>query len=527
MAHTVVRHVTQWDNYHFNGPWPTKLLLDIDTDGNIVSKYARYNDAAQEVQRLIQDSVASNERFRAYGMSWSLSNIAHQKDRMLFNARLNIKFEISDDLLHPARSFKSENLFFIQCGTLVKEITEFIFKKGKSLKTCGASNGQTIAGAIATGVHGASLDVGSIQDYVVGLNLIVGPNPEDIVYIERQSAPALNEAFAAKINARVIRNDALFNAALVGLGSFGFVHGVVIEAEDRFLLKRYVRKLNPADAIALAESLDFANGRFNIPAELDSNGTAKRPFHYKLYINPYNEKEDFVSEIIYKHPYRDDYADPIPLIQKAIYKDLPSFIAAFAARYKRLIPAILTALAKEAFPSVDEDLEGTLGEIFWDTTQQGAAFGAGFAVDHTEASKALSVFKDTISKFGPIPGILSMRFVKKTEATLGFTRFPMNCVLEIDGVLWEGNQNMISLDDFLTRVVEAFKQAGIKFALHWGKNGPWSFPGLVDYMYGDLDDDWKNQRSSLLSKQMADLFSNDFLDTVKLSDYRVGLAPPA
>ena len=121
---------------------------------------------------------------------------------------------------------------------------------------------------------------------------------------------------------------------------------------------------------------------------------------------------------------------------------------------------------------------------------------------------------------GPIPGILSMRFVKASEATLAFTRFPVTCILEVDGLLWEANPQMISLEDFMTRMVEIFKDHAVKFTLHWGKNAPWSFPGLIDYMYGDADDTWKDIRSALLSKQMADLFSNDFLDTVKLSDYR-------
>lgn len=502
------------------------MLLDVDTNRDIVDKYERYNDAAAEIQRLIGEAVASNERMRAYGMAWSLSNIAHQRDRMLFNARLNIKFELTADLLHPATSFDAKNLFFVQCGTLVKEITEFIARRKKSLKTCGASNGQTIAGAISTGVHGSAIDVGAIQDYVVGLNLIIGPNAGDVVYLERKSAPALNDAFAARINARVIRNDKLFNAALVGLGAFGFIHGVVLEAEDRYLLKRYVKKIKRDDALRLAETMDFSKPPWDIPAERNADGTGKRPCHYKLYINPYNADEDFVTEVIYKCPYRTKYNDPVPLIQKAIYKDLPSWIAAFAARHKRFIPAILKALEQQAFPTVDDDVEGTLGEIFWDTTQQGRAFGSAFAVDHRQAGKALDVFVQTIKTFGPVPGILSMRFVKKSRATLAFTRFPTTCVLEIDGVLWEGNQNMISLDDFLARVVEAFKKADIKFALHWGKNGPWNFPGLVDYMYGNADDEWKDQRSSLLTKQMADFFSNDFLDTVKLSDYRVGIPSP-
>ena len=85
-----------------------------------------------------------------------------------------------------------------------------------------------------------------------------------------------------------------------------------------------------------------------------------------------------------------------------------------------------------------------------------------------------------------------------------------------------GNRNIISLDDYLTKCVEALKAAGIPFAQHWGKNAAWGFPGLVDYMYGNADDQWKNMRSALLTKQTADLFTNDFLQTVSLSDYRVG-----
>jgi len=114
-----------------------------------------------------------------------------------------------------------------------------------------------------------------------------------------------------------------------------------------------------------------------------------------------------------------------------------------------------------------------------------------------------------------------LRFVKASKATLAFTKFPMTCILEMDGVLWESNGNMISFEDFQKKLLEAFIQAGIRFTIHWGKNAAWSFPGLLDYMYGNADDTWKDYRSALLSKQMADLFSNDFLNRVNLSDYRV------
>ena len=527
MANTKTMHITEWNNYHFNGPFPTKVLFDIDTDRNISQLLRRYNDSAAEIQRLIQDSLDSSERLRAYGSGWSLSSVAHQQDRMLFTARLNIKKEITAGQLHGDTSFAAENLFLFQCGITVKEISEFLFKKGKALRACGASNGQTIAGAISTGVHGAAIDEGSMQDCVVGLHLIIGPGPNDIVYLERESQPALSDSFAASLNAKPIRHDGLFNAALVSLGAFGVIHGVVVEAEDRYLLKRYVKKINRTEALEIAETMDFTNAAFKIAEEVKPDGTVIRPYHYKLYINPYKPTEDFVTEIIYKKPYRDNYPDPVPFVKKAIFKDIPTWVANFAAKHKRLIPKILEALKAEAFPEVDEIIEGTLGEIFWDTSQSSAAFGCAFGIDNKDSSKALELFIKLMNDKGPIPGILSMRFVKQSKATLAFTKFPVTCVLEVDGIPWKPNENMISLNDFLTEVIKSFIDNHINFALHWGKNAPWHFPGLVDIMFGNTDDEWKDMRSALLSKQMADMFSNDFLNTVKLADYRANLTGAA
>ncbi|MFT3935949.1 MAG: FAD-binding protein [Chitinophagaceae bacterium] len=517
MANIKTRHISNWDNYHFNGPFPAKVLFDMDTDRSIVSLIKRFNDCVADIQELLKDSLDNKETFRAYGSSWSLSALA-PADRMLFNARLNIKKDIGDSQLHADTASLSENLYLFQCGNTVKEISEYLFKKGKSLKTCGASNGQTIAGAISTGVHGSAIDTGAIQDSVAGIQLITGPDANNVLYIERKSKPYLNDAFAASINATIVRDDAVFNAVLVSMGSFGVIHGVVMEAEDLYLLKRYVKKINRTDALQIAQTMDFANANFKIAEEVLSDGTVVRPYHYKLYINPYKD-EDFVTEIIYKKPYTDDYPNPIPFIKKSIFKDLPSWIADFAAKCKRLVPLILEALKSEAFPTVDDNIEGTLGEIFWDTSQSSAAFGCGFGIDIANTTKALDLFTKLMNDKGPIPGILSMRFVKGSQATLGFTRFPATCILEVDGIPWQPNDNMISLDDFLTAVIQTFKDNQIGFTLHWGKNAPWALPGLVKLMYGQAADDWKNVRSSILTKDTAALFSNPLMQAAGLSDY--------
>ena len=76
-----------------------------------------------------------------------------------------------------------------------------------------------------------------------------------------------------------------------------------------------------------------------------------------------------------------------------------------------------------------------------------------------------------------MPGIFAMRFVKQTKATLGFTKFPITCVIEIDGVLWKKTKKIMSLTEYCRRLIETLKENNIPFTIHWGKNSDWAFPG--------------------------------------------------
>ncbi len=525
MATTIAHPKTKWDTLHNNGPFPLKTLYvtELAGDGNIPNKIDRYNDAAREIQRLIKETADDNEGFRAYGSRWSMNNIAHHKDRMHYNGFMNIHLPIGDGDCHNDTTYDATNLFLFECGNTIKEVSKQLSAHGKSLKTTGASNGQTIAGCISTGVHGSALDVGSVQDYVVGLNLIVGPNPEDVIYLERHTKPALSNAFASKLKAKVIRNDELFNAALVGLGAFGFIHGVVIESEPRFLLKRYVKKIDKHIALKLAETMDFKNSLFKIPEETDAQGNANRPYHYKIFINQYNDDPEYVVELMYKKAYAVPYEDPFPVIKESLYRDLIHLFVKMAEKFPKSIPWLVRRLRKTILPTVDEELVGTVPEIFWDAPYQGPAFACSFGVDHKDAPRTMKLLGCLTKNEGPIPGIFAMRFVKKSQATLAFTKFPITCMIEIDGVLWKKTKRIMSVTEFSRRMIETLKQNDIPFTIHWGKTSDWAFPDLVTHMFGDDKvNEWKNYRNGLLSDDMARLFSNDFLETTGLSDKDLG-----
>ncbi|TKK68476.1 FAD-linked oxidase [Ilyomonas limi] len=524
MATTVKHEIGSWDTFHNNGPFPTKVLYEtlLEAKGNMPSITDRYNDAAAEIQRLIQLALSNREGFRAYGSAWSMSHIAHQKDNMHFNTAMNLKRTIDVDELHPNATYVRENLFFFECGNIIKEINQFLFDNGKSLKTTGASNGQTIAGCVSTGVHGSALDVGSVQDSVVGINLIIGAGIDDIVYLERHTRPALNDVFASRIKARIIRNDDLFKAALVSLGSFGFIHGITVEAENRFLLNRYVKRISKDKALQLAQTLAFEDADFVVEGETDAGGKPLRPYHYKIFINPYVNDTEYVVEAMYKKPYRSGYPDPVPRIKTAIYRDLILLFTSIAERFRNSIPSLIRLLQTSVLPPVDLQVTGTIGEIFWDAGYQGPAYACAVGVDSRDSPKALELLANLAKNEGPIPGLYAMRFVRQSDATLAFTRFPVTCMLEIDGLIWNPQRdNIISLPQFCTRIIEVLQANNIPFTIHWGKNADWSFPGLIEHMYGANAQQWKECRSALLKEETAALFSNRFLQDTGLSEYIV------
>lgn len=521
MATTITENRSHWSTIHKNGPYPLKKMqtTKLISSSSGLNDFERYKDVAVEMRNLIKQAADSNESFRAIGSRWSMSNIAHCKDRMQYNAFMNLKFNVFEGEVHQNTSYKHADLYWFQCGNQIKEISNYLESKGKSLKTSGASNGQTIAGCISTGVHGSTLDIGSMQDFVVGINLITGPNAADNVYIERASKPALRDSYFQNLDARIIRDDDIFNAAVVGLGSMGFIHGVVIEAEDLFLLHRYVKKIPKVKALELADSLDFSNFDPQIPG---FNYIGVRPFHYKVFMNPYNENEsDYAVEFIYKMKYFDNYkaiyGNPIPFQKQFIYLDLLYLFIKIAEKFPGVIKTLISALKTSILPDEETTTVGKLSEIFWDTAFQGKAYACSFGVSHTNSSKALSLLAK-LTRDNPVPGMFAMRFVKQTEATLGFSKFPFTCMVEIDGIQWSDSDNLISLNDYAKKMIEVLKSNNIPFTIHWGKVAQWSHPGLVDHMYGNKVKDWKRARNKLLTIPIQDVFTNNFIKAVKLHE---------
>ena len=59
-------------------------------------------------------------------------------------------------------------------------LNDYLFAAGLSIKGCGSNNGQTIRGRAFDGDPWRRLQFGAMQEMVVGLHLITGPNSSSI-----------------------------------------------------------------------------------------------------------------------------------------------------------------------------------------------------------------------------------------------------------------------------------------------------------------------------------------------------------
>lgn len=117
------------------------------------------------------------------------------------------------------------------------------------LATLGGAAGQTVVGALSTGTHGGDFDRGVLPDSVRALHIVSdGGNhywiePEE----SEHGSPLIDDAAVTEWYSRgelsgpgygfhIVRDQAVFEAALVGVGRFGIIYSAVLAALPQYSL---------------------------------------------------------------------------------------------------------------------------------------------------------------------------------------------------------------------------------------------------------------------------------------------------
>jgi hypothetical protein len=413
------------------------------------------------LRQIIRECEGRKKKVRAFGSSWSLSEMPVCQDTMIDTTGLN-SWEIG---LPPNRVLPKasrQNLVFAQCGTTIAVLNDALEANGLALPTSGSSNGQTICGAVSTGTHGAAIEFGSTQDFVVGIHLIAGQCGE--YWLERRSDPIVSQEFCDELRATLIRDDGVFNAAVVGLGSFGVVHALLLRVDPLYYLERHRQPCSWNDVRRCIETLDVC-----------SLGLPRDPDHLEITMSPYEIKSEGAAlsvTAMYKRSSPPQGVSPVKsgstdLFSGPIFEILSNLSDDLCEKF--IVWAVNGAIRLQAGEMHDYGTPGNMfGPLLFEALRHMLSFEIGVRLK--DVFKALDVFVSAAKK-RPFPGAIDLRFVHRSPALLplavfgdeGRSRFDSTCAIEVTGLTCNRTRQ------FYDQVWADVEAAGIPHTFHFGK----------------------------------------------------------
>jgi len=199
----------------------------------------------EELVAIVQDAERGGRRVRAVGSSWSLSDVAMTPDYLVetnqFN-RLLTHVVGPGGVLDPAVA--GRKFIHAEAGLKLQDFNAILDARGLAVFTMGGSDGQSLAGALSTSVHGPDFDRGPLPDTVRAIHL-VGPGGIQH-WIEPAQGITNRAALQARLNlppGNVHYDDDWFNSVLVSVGTLGIIYSLIIEVRDQYDLLQTCKRL--------------------------------------------------------------------------------------------------------------------------------------------------------------------------------------------------------------------------------------------------------------------------------------------
>lgn len=503
-----------WAGAHVTHETTVAELYDVDNvgpDGTLLSGWEMFRYAGESLDLLIRQAKGAGKRILPIGAGWALSKI-NITDGWLVNTKLlNGCYDISDGYFDPAYpAERRPNLVLAQAGMQIAELNAYLEltprdeASRRCLQAAGIGNGQTIAGSVSGNTHGSQLTFGALPDWVAGMHLATGSGRT--LWIERQSKPVLNKAFAEKIGAELIRDDDIFNAAVVSFGTFGIIAAMAVEAAPIYQLE-----FPPIVDISYADLKKKLNGFADaFPQDL---------YHYEFILDPFSRAQTAMEAGAPKVPYKPGVPTPKP---RWIIRDGKGFapgvyILKVLGLLRALLPAsVLTRFEYKQYRrnALLHSVRGSPGQLYTSSIYYLEGYTeSAFGVSVADAAATIDIVSE-VSRDVRLPSIYQVRLCRASTGTLAFTQqAPITAVFET-GMIHDKR-----FFEFERRLDEAFRKAKIRYAMHWSKNSGIT-PEQLQYMYGpEKIASWKAARRAVFGndQSLMKLFETDAMKEAGLA----------
>lgn len=284
--------------------------------------------SVEEVSAVVQRAERQRLQVRVIGSGWSFSDVMRtdgvlvdmsalsgvlglSQGRRVFRDQSRILTEaLREEVLGSSR-----RLAHVGAGITIRGLYQVLDKDDGhpgdrerdpwALFTMGGAGGQTLAGVIATGTHGANFSLPPIADWVRAIHLI-GPGgvqhwiepagDRRITDLERmRSMPGLRRE-------NVHYDDDWFNAAILSVGCLGIIVSLVVEVRNQYGLSQRVvqtrwRALRPLLETPAAFESGIFSPTFPLGIRHPTSAAGRRvtpeASSVEIFLNPYRISDDY------------------------------------------------------------------------------------------------------------------------------------------------------------------------------------------------------------------------------------------
>jgi hypothetical protein len=503
-----------WNGVHVTHRTTVSELINVDNvgpGGTLLTGFEMFRQVGEDLDKLIQEARAAGTRVLALGSGWGLSKI-NITDGWLVNTKLlNGCYDVEEQYFDPAYPAGDRSqVVLAQCGMQIAELNAYLellpedVSKKRAIKAAGIGNGQTIAGAVSGNTHGSQITFGAMPDFVCGLHLVTGSGRP--LWIEKASKPVFNGEFATKIGAELIRDDEIFNAAVVSFGTFGIIAAVAVETSPIYQLNfPPIKEITHEDLKTKLRGFGQED-----PANL---------YHYEFIFDPNSRKQIALEASAPKVPFEPGIPTPEPRwIVRDKHGYAPGDNILRVIRLLFFLPTrFLTNLEFKQYRThaLLDGVRGTPGQLYTSSIYYLEGYTeSAFAVSVSDAPETIDISSKVAGKLR-LPSISQVRLCHHSGATLGFTQHePITAVFEF------GMINNKRFPEFERRLDAAFREAGIRYTMHWSKNSGID-PEKLDYTYGrERIESWKRARRAVFGndRELMQIFETDAMVEAGLAE---------
>jgi hypothetical protein len=473
----------RWTNYHGTASANVSDLIELlNSDAETGRDCLR--EVAADVLALLQQARAAGAQVRPLGAGWSPSPISIvERGWLVETRRLNRCFRLVESDVAPGQN--AANLMLVQAGATIDEVNDSAEELGLSLKTGGASNGQTLAGACATGTHGSVLIAGGIQDHVRAVQVVT---PSGVFWVE-PTRPVMAPEFVTATGSTIFRDDDVFAACQVAVGAMGFVTAMVIECVPIYM----VRNIQKRGRIERRHITQLAHGDFR--AFSREMALDEQPHFVQVIVNPFAPfSRDALLRFLYLRDF-DPTIPPPPRPMTGAGFDALTLIGKAMAGFDVLRADILQ-LAMRAGYAMQRDIGDPQAVATWGNTTEphnpiANLFNGSVTMARSELERA---FDPLIEAFVSGGGgtVVTLRFMRRAAGLLAPARFADNVVIDFDGP-----RSDVSHRSYRA-VVTRLDAMDVRFTRHWGKTNDLN-AARVARDYGEDYDRFRAAQRRLLS----------------------------